>query len=97
MSGLKTEYRVFQMNAKNNNSPEALEQKGRAAIALIADWKPDLVYTTDDEALDYVARHFAGSPLPFVFSGVNKTPRDYGLEGAPNVSGVLEESTSSNR
>lgn len=91
MSGLKTEYRVFQMNAKNNNSTEALEQMGRDAIALIADWKPDLVYATDDEALEYVVRHFAGSTLPFVFSGVNKTPRDHGLEGAPNVSGVLEE------
>lgn len=84
------EYRVFQMDVKRNSTREAKERKGNEARALIEAWKPDLVYTSDDDAQDYVTRHYAGKPLPFVFSGVNKHPREHGIEGAPNVTGVLE-------
>lgn len=84
------EYRVFQMDVKRNSTREAKERKGSEARALIDAWKPDLVYTSDDDAQDYVTRHYAGKPLPFVFSGVNKHPREHGIEGVPNVTGVLE-------
>lgn len=84
------EYRVFQMDVKRNSSREAKERMGREARALIDAWKPDLVYTSDDDAQDHVTRHYANQALPFVFSGVNKHPREHGIEGATNVTGVLE-------
>ena len=84
-------YRVFQMDVKHNGSPEAKARKGREARALIESWRPDLVYTSDDDAQDHVTRHYAGTPLPFVFSGVNKRLSDHGIEAAANVTGVLEQ------
>jgi ABC-type uncharacterized transport system substrate-binding protein len=91
LGNVNAEYRVFQMDVKRNSSREAKEQKGREARALIESWKPDLVYTSDDDAQDFVTRHYAGKTLPFVFSGVNKNLRDHGIEGAANVTGVLEQ------
>jgi ABC-type uncharacterized transport system substrate-binding protein len=88
--GVPAEVRVFQMDAKKLSTAEQKEAKGREARALIEQWKPDLVYTSDDEAQQYVASHYVGTALPIVFSGVNKPPRTYGFEGAPNVAGVLE-------
>lgn len=85
------EYKVFQMDVKRNGSREAKEQKGREARAIIDAWKPDLLYTSDDDAQEFVARHYLNQKLPIVFSGVNKEPREHGFEGAPNVTGVLEQ------
>jgi ABC-type uncharacterized transport system substrate-binding protein len=86
----QAEYRVFQMDIKRNSSREAKERKGQEARALIESWKPALVYTSDDDAQDFVTRHYAGKPLPFVFSGVNQDPRDHGIADAVNVTGVME-------
>lgn len=36
-------------------------------------------------------RHFVGSDVPIVFSGVNKDPQTYGFDGSGNVTGVLEK------
>jgi ABC-type uncharacterized transport system substrate-binding protein len=91
MAGVSAEYRVFQMDAKQFSTPAAKEQKGREARALIASWKPDLVYTSDDDVQEYVARHYLNAPLPFVFSGVNKDPSAYGFTGSRNITGVLEQ------
>jgi ABC-type uncharacterized transport system substrate-binding protein len=90
MKGVKTTYEVFQMDTKRNSSKEQKEGKGQQARALIESWKPDLVYTSDDDVQEYVAKHYLNSKLPFVFSGVNNHPRTYGFEGSSNVTGVLE-------
>lgn len=91
MGVAKAEYKVFQMDTKQNSTPEAKERKGREARALIEAWKPDLVYTSDDDVQEHVAVHYVNKPLPFVFSGVNKEPRSYGFEGSRNVTGVIEQ------
>jgi ABC-type uncharacterized transport system substrate-binding protein len=91
MQGLAAEYKVFQMDTKRNSAQEAKERMGREARALIEQWKPDLVYTSDDDAQEYVARHYLNHAIPFVFSGVNKDPAAYGLAGTRNHSGVLEQ------
>lgn len=88
---VQVEYKVFQMNVKRNSTPQAKAGKGAEARALIESWKPDLVYGSDDDAQDQVARYYANSKIPFVFSGVNKNPASHGLQGARNVTGVLEE------
>ncbi len=88
--GINVRYQVFQMDTKRNSSPEQKERKGREARELIATWKPTLVYTSDDDAQEYVVKNFVGTSLPFVFSGVGNDPAVYGFAGSPNVTGVLE-------
>lgn len=90
LKGLDVEYKVFQMDTKRNSTEEAKETAGREARQLIEAWKPDLVYTTDDNAQKYVASHYVNSPIPFVFSGVNADPADYGFARSSNIAGVLE-------
>lgn len=85
------EYRVLQMDVKRNATPEAKEARGREARAVIEAWQPDLVYTSDDHAVEYVTRHYRDSDIPFVFSGVNKTATAHGIAGATNITGVLEQ------
>jgi len=91
MKGVAVEYKVFQMDTKQHSTPQAMERKGREARALIDSWKPDLVYTSDDDVQEHVAVHYIGKALPFVFSGVNKDPAAYGFRGSKNVTGVLEQ------
>lgn len=88
--GVAADYKVFEMDAKRNSSKDAIEAKANEARALIDSWKPDLVYTSDDDAQEHVAKHYVNSSVPIVFSGVNKHPRTYGFEGSRNVTGVLE-------
>ena len=91
MGGVPAVYRTFQLDAKRNSDPEALGKAARKAMDLIASWKPDLVYTSDDAAQQLVTRHYINTKLPFVFSGVNNSPAAYGFVGAKNVTGVLEQ------
>lgn len=91
LGDLPVEFRILQMDVKHNATPEAKALKGKEAHAIIESWKPDLVYTSDDDALEFVTRPYVGSNTPFVFSGVNKSPAAQGVEGAPNVTGVLEQ------
>ncbi len=90
LKGLDVEYRVYQMDAKNRSSVERLQKSGREAAELIAAWRPDLVYTSDDEAQEYVASRHADGAIPFVFSGVNKLPQEYGVSQSMNIAGILE-------
>jgi ABC-type uncharacterized transport system substrate-binding protein len=85
------EYRVLQMDVRRDNSPQAKAAKGREARAIIDSWQPDLVYTSDDHAVEFVTSHYLNSDIPFVFSGVNKAPSAHGLDGVKNVTGVLEQ------
>ena len=91
LKGVPVELKVFEMDAKTHSTREARERRGREARALIDAWKPDLLFTSDDDAQEHVARHYVGSALPIVFSGVNADPSAYGFRGAPNVAGVLEQ------
>ncbi len=90
LRGTDVEYKVIQMDAKNKSSAEWLHKSGLEAQKLIDAWRPDLVYTSDDEALEYVAKRYAAASIPFVFSGVNKTLESYGLERSLNIAGVNE-------
>jgi ABC-type uncharacterized transport system substrate-binding protein len=91
LKDLDIEYAVFQMDTKRNSSEEWKRQKGKEAMDLIGSWKPDLVYTSDDDAQQYVTRHYVDSAIPFVFSGVNADPEKYGFTGSTNIGGVLEQ------
>jgi len=91
LGDLSVEYRVFQMDTKRNSTVAAKENAAKSARELIERWQPDLLYTTDDDAQQYVAKHYLNKDLPIVFSGVNKDPGIYGFEGSSNVTGVMEQ------
>lgn len=91
LAGIPLEVKVFQMNTKVNSDLKNKQRLGSEARALIDSWKPDLLYTTDDEAQEFVASHYVGSNLPVVFSGMNAAPAKYGFADAKNVTGVLEQ------
>jgi len=90
LKGLDVEYKIYQMDTKRNSSDEWKQKAGQEARDLIQTWKPDLVYTNDDNAQEFVTRHFINQELPFVFSAVNADPEVYGFIGSTNITGVLE-------
>lgn len=89
-SDLKVEYKVFQLDTKRQSSKEEQEANGRKARQLVDDWKPDLVFTSDDDAVRLVTKYYVNKPTPFVFCGVNLSAEDHGIQGASNITGVLE-------
>ncbi len=91
LRGLDIEYKVFQMDTKRNSSEEWKQKVGKQARDLIDNWKPDLVYSNDDNAQEYVVKHYVNTDIPFVFSGVNADPKRYGFIGSRNITGVLEQ------
>jgi ABC-type uncharacterized transport system substrate-binding protein len=91
LQGLNVEYKIFQMDTKRRNSKEWRETAGGMARDLIESWHPDLVYTNDDDAQEYVTKYYINSNIPFVFSGVNADPEKYGFVGSKNITGILEQ------
>jgi ABC-type uncharacterized transport system substrate-binding protein len=91
LHGLNIDYKVFQLDMKRRTDEKWKEKVSREARELIKSWKPDLVYTSDDYAQEYVAKYFINKKIPFVFSGVNADPSVYGFRGSKNFTGVLEE------
>ncbi len=91
LKDVDVEYKVFQMDTKRNSSKKWKETVGRQARELIESWRPDLVYTNDDNAQEYVVKYYVNSDTPFVFSGVNADPGEYGFDGSLNVTGILEQ------
>lgn len=90
LDGIDVEYRIIEMDTKRQSSEHAKRKVSAKARTVIDEWTPDLVYTNDDNAQQYVAKDYIGTDLPFVFSGVNADPATYGFVGSPNVTGVLE-------
>ncbi len=91
LADLNIEYQVFQMDTKRNSLESSIIAKTKEARNLIDSWKPDLVYTSDDDALKYLAPYFINSELPIVFSAVNESPGKYGIKNCQNITGVLEK------
>jgi len=99
LRGMNVEYKVFQMDTKRHNSEEWRRSAGKAARDLIDSWHPDLVYTNDDDAQEYVTKYYVGSNIPFVFSAVNADPEKYGFDienddlynAVPTFNVVVEE------
>lgn len=88
---VQADYRVFQMDVKRHSTPEAKVARAALAWREIQAWRPDLIYTSDDDALANIGRLRNDASPPLVFSGANRTLADHGLERASNLTGVLEE------
>lgn len=86
----KCEYRQFDMNTKINKSKEDKIAAAKIAAEIIETWNPDVVITSDDNAVKYVVvPYYKDSKIPFVFSGVNWTVEEYGFP-FDNVTGIVE-------
>ena len=79
LKGVDVEYTIFEMDTKRQGSPEWNETIGRQARKLIDSLQPDLVYTNDDNAQEYVAKYYVNHHIPFGFSGVYAYPGNYGF------------------
>ena len=82
IKGQDYQLKSFYMDTKVTYiTPEQVEERGDTAIELIRDYKPDLVFVNDDDALKYVAvaytEKYPNENLPFVFSGTNLDPSIY--------------------
>lgn len=77
--GLKkgVDYQMFSetIDAYMNATPEKMEAQGNRILADIRAKKPDMVLTTDDDALVWVGLKL--NDIPVVFNGVNGDPHKY--------------------
>ena len=85
------EIKVFELDTKRHSSAAERAERGRAARALIEQWTPHVIYTSDDDAQELVTRHYLNTPILQVFSGVNQAPEHFGYDKADNVVGVVEQ------
>lgn len=81
---------VVSMDAKAHRDEAYEGEMARRALEIAERISPDVVFLLDDHALRSLGPLMKGRSTPLFFCGVNAHPRDYGLWGAPNVSGVLE-------
>jgi len=80
----------FDMDTKRRRDKEDIEAAARKAAALVAELRPDVVITSDDNAAKhFVVPHLLGGDVPVVFCGVNWTAEEYGFP-AKNVTGIVE-------
>jgi len=90
LHGLDVQYEVFQMDTKRQSSEQCRLKVAAEAGEFMEAWKPDLVFTSDDDAQLYFAKHYIDTDTPFVFCAVNADPAEYGFVGSKNITGVLE-------
>lgn len=82
-------YKTFFMDSKRNGTLSALEIKAQEALSEIAQFRPDVLLVSDDNAVKHlVVPHFNHTDLPVVFCGVNWSAEQYHL--GSNVTGMLE-------
>ena len=80
----------FNMDTKRNKSIDFIQKKALEAKILIDTEKPDIVITSDDNAAKYLIKpYYKDSDIPFVFSGVNWSAKEYGFPYT-NVTGMIE-------
>ena len=79
----------FYLNTKRKSDKAWKKKITNEAIEKIDSYKPNLVIVCDDNACQLVATQFIDKKIPFVFTGINGDPHDYGMP-AKNITGVLE-------
>ncbi len=97
LEGIDAVYQEFFMDTKRHPGDEWLADKERECLERIRAFRPDIVFTGDDNATRTVGKRLMGSGIPVVFYGLNADPEAYGLVEAGrrkrpggNVTGVLE-------
>ena len=81
---------TFYMDSKRQSSPEQLKRAALLARKKIEEWQPDLIITSDDNAIKHViVPYFKDGDIPVVFCGVNWSADEYGLS-PHQVTGMIE-------
>lgn len=89
-NNLEIELKIIRMDTKRNKDIEYIKKAAFKVKKLIDDFKPDIVITSDDNAVKYLlVPYFNNSKIPFVFSGINGSAEAYNLSTS-NVTGILE-------
>jgi ABC-type uncharacterized transport system substrate-binding protein len=90
IGGAGAELRVQYMDTKNHQDEEFKKKAALEAKNIIDEWKPDVVITSDDNAVHYVVvPYLKNTKTPVVFNGVNWDAEQYGLP-CSDVTGMLE-------
>ncbi|MDT8442297.1 MAG: ABC transporter substrate binding protein [Desulfuromonadales bacterium] len=89
--GTRFVLRVQYLDTKRNPAEQTVQKAAGAVLATIRDWRPDIVATSDDNAVKYVTRSALQEfpSLPFVFCGVNWSAAEYDLP-SDRVTGMIE-------
>jgi len=86
----KCELRQFDMDTKRNKDETSKKAAAQKAKSIIEDWQPDVVITADDNAARYLIQPFyKDHKIPFVFSGINWSVKEYGFPYS-NTTGIVE-------
>ncbi len=87
--GQEIQVERFYMDTKRKTSSEWKQKVADSVIKLIDTYKPDVLIVFDDNACEYVAKHYKNTELPVVFGGMNKEPSYYGFP-SKNITGCIE-------
>lgn len=91
LEGSGAELEIFYMDTKRKTSGEWFAAVSEQAKKKIDQFKPDVIIPADDNAQEYVAKHYVGKKSPIiVFCGVNADPKKYGYP-AGNATGVIQK------
>ena len=94
LSSSTVDVRFHYMDTKRHPDPEFKKAAGEEVRRIVESWDPEVLITVDDNAQEFVGRHYAGKKRPYVvFCGVNAMPEQYGYPGAGNVTGILERTS----
>ena len=80
---------TFEMDTKRIPKSE-YETQADLAFDTYKQLNPELIILGDDNALKYVGPKFVNTKTPVVYLGINQNPRNYGMFGPENITGVLE-------
>jgi len=80
---------TFYLDAMRHPDTTWIKHAGELAMAKVAEFKPDIMITADDEAQQYFGQNYINSDLPIVFCGVNADASKYGYP-ASNITGIID-------
>jgi ABC-type uncharacterized transport system substrate-binding protein len=88
--GIEVETKTFYMDFIRKPE-EGKKEAAREAKKLIDEFKPDLIFASDDPAQEFVIMpYYLNTDVPVVALAVNKEPETYNFVGARNIAVVLE-------
>lgn len=89
-SNSKVELKIIAMDSKRNSDETYIKRIALETKNTIDAYKPDLIITSDDNAVKYViVPYFYNHHIPVVFCGVNGDATVYGLP-TKNITGMVE-------
>jgi len=91
----KLTLRKWWMDSKRKSSLPEIQKEVTRILSDLADFKPDIILTGDDNATNYLGNYYIDSSTPLVFWGVNGSPMKYGLLDSltlpgRNITGVYQ-------